>query len=238
MSLSRRQFLAVSGITCSLSIAGCSGPNAGDGIDYGNASVNGETTTPSAETESNSTEINEEDNSITTDSSKDEPEEQEDPESTDEPEESSTDIYTTDNGISLTSARTELTDKVFLESGSPLIPQSGNHLLLIQLSAENTTETAAQLPTPAQFDLRVESETDNPYQVTHRDNPNGVASAVSEPVSGPLFPPQTELSGNDTATGWFIFSIPLDSSTATLQLYASEEGNVVNEWEFSYEIPS
>jgi hypothetical protein len=71
MSLSRRQFLAVSGIACSLSIAGCSGPNAGDGIDYGNASVNSETTTPSAKTESNSTEINEEDNSTTTNSSKD-----------------------------------------------------------------------------------------------------------------------------------------------------------------------
>lgn len=163
---------------------------------------------------------------------------QEDSESTGEQEESSTDTYTTDNGISLTSVRTELTDQVFFVTDSDLIPQSGNHLLLIQLSAENTTETAAQLPTPAQFDLSVESETNNPYQVALQDDPNGVASAISEPVSGPLFPPDTELSENSTAAGWFIFPVPLESTTATLQLHASEGGSVVNRWEFSYEIPS
>lgn len=150
---------------------------------------------------------------------------------------SSQDAYTTDSGIGLTVDRIESTDEFVLDEETPFTSRSGSHTLLIQLSAENTADTEVQLPTPSQFSLEVGAETREPYQVTFQDDPDGLASAISDPVSGPLFPPTTELSEDSSATGWLIFGVPSESSDATLQLRTSE-GSVLNEWTLSFEITS
>ena len=150
---------------------------------------------------------------------------------------SSQDSYTTDSGIGLTVERIESTDEFVLDEDTPFISRSGSHSLLIQLFAENTTDTNVQLPTPSQFRLKADTETGDPYQVDFRDDPDGLASAISEPVSGPLFPPTPELSEGSSATGWLIFGVPSESSEATLQLLGSG-GSVSNEWALSFEITS
>jgi hypothetical protein len=133
--------------------------------------------------------------------------------------------------------RTETTDESVLEKETPLVPQSGARILLVQLSAENTADTKAQLPGPSRFTLEVKTETNDPYQVTFRNDPDGVASAISAPVSGPLFPPRAELSEDSALSGWLIFSVPIESSEGTLQLRASE-GEVLNDWTLSFETTS
>jgi len=150
---------------------------------------------------------------------------------------SSDDSYTTDSGIGLTVDRIEPADEFVLDEETPFVSRSGSHTLLVQLSAENTTDTNVQLPTPSQFRLEVDTETRDPYQVDFRDDPDGLASAISDPVSGPLFPPTPELSEGSSATGWLIFGVPSESSDATLQLHGSES-SVLNEWTLSFEITS
>lgn len=152
-------------------------------------------------------------------------------------EDSSEGVYTTDAGVGLTVDRIEATDELVLDEETPLVPQSGSNMLLVQLSAENTTDTKPRLPSPSQFTLEVNTETNDPYQVTFQNDPDGVASAITDPVSGPLFPPTVELSAGSGASGWLIFSVPTNSSDATLQLRASE-GSVLNEWTLSFEITS
>lgn len=148
---------------------------------------------------------------------------------------SSEGVYTTDAGVGLAVGRTETTDELVIDEETPLVPQSGSHILLVQLSAENTTDTKPRLPSPSQFILEADTETSDPYQVTFQNDPDGVGSAITDPVGGPLFPPTVELSEGSDASGWLIFSVPINSSDATLQLRASE-GSVLNEWTLSFEI--
>lgn len=153
--------------------------------------------------------------------------------STDSSDDSSDSEYSTDSGVKLAITRTEPTAEVILDE-DPLISRDGSHILLVQLSAQNTTDTKVQLPTPSRFTLDVETETKEPYQIVFQDDPNGVASTLSEPVSGAFFPPTAELPPERTTTGWLLFSVPVDSSEATFQLRDSD-GGVLNDWALSYD---
>jgi hypothetical protein len=152
-------------------------------------------------------------------------------------EDSSEDTYTTENGIRLIVSRVETTEEFVLDGETPFVPQGDSRAVLVQLSAENTTDKTVQLPTPSQFTVEAGTDTRDPYQVTFKNDPGGLASTISDPVSGPLFPPTTALSGDSNATGWLIFGVPVESSDATLQLHASD-GSVSNEWALSFETTS
>ncbi|WP_336325684.1 hypothetical protein [Halovenus sp. HT40] len=158
----------------------------------------------------------------------------EDSEPTAQEEGDSQQSYTTDDGIELAVDRVETTDEavLVLDEETSLVPKGELQILVVGLSADNPTESAGQLPTPPQFSIEVDGETQDPYQVTFRDDPDGIASAIAEPVSGSLFPPTTELSSGSETTGWLIFSIPTESATATLRL-RGPEGSVSNEWTVS-----
>jgi len=147
-------------------------------------------------------------------------------------EDSSKKPYSSEDGTQLAVTRTVPTEECTFGDGTPLMSKRGR-LLLIQLAAENTANTKTQLPTPAQFSIEVRDEARDPYQISLKDDPNGLASSISEPVSGPLFPGKSELSGDGSTTGWLIFSVPSESSETTLQLRDPEDA-ILHEWSLSF----
>lgn len=142
--------------------------------------------------------------------------------------------YTTESGLELSVPRSETALEVTLDEDVPLIAKDEQRIVLVRVVGDNPTERAIELPTPDQFTVAVGEETRDPYQVTFQDDPNGLASTISSPVNGPLFPPSETLAAGSQTAGWVIFGAPTDATAATVQLRTSD-GSVSKEWPVSVE---
>lgn len=141
---------------------------------------------------------------------------------------------TTDSRLTLSVGRSETTTEITLGEDTPLVPQSESRLVFVEVVAKNPTDAAVKLPQPDRFTVAAGTETQDPYQVTFQDDPNGVESTINEPVSGPLFPPTAKLASGSEITGWLVSGVPTDATAATLQRRTAE-GNVSKKWSLSVE---
>jgi hypothetical protein len=134
--------------------------------------------------------------------------------------------YSTDDSIDLTldQVETQQGARVWFGEESPITGQSDRiQFVLLHLVATNTTESAIAMPSADDFSLMVGDSQHDPLQVKYAELIDGIESPLTDPVSGPLFPPGDEIGPDEELAGWFVFTIPTNASTVVLELRRNDD---------------
>ncbi len=133
--------------------------------------------------------------------------------------------YSIDDELELTVDRVEAQtggsitlDEITLTGGSDNIT-----FVLPHVVVTNLTESAISSPSFDVFTLRSGGTTRESYQTDYEDEIDDIASSISEPVSGPLFPSVSDIEPDEQADGWLVFRMPEAEDTVTLEARIDED---------------
>jgi len=144
--------------------------------------------------------------------------------------------YTTESELEVTLAEAKIQSGGLVVFGNDTEVAGGSSAITFvipQIVVTNTTESSLSVPTAENFTTRSNGTRQQPYQIELDNMLSGTDSVITEPISGPLFPPTNEIAPEEEAEGWLVFGVPEAGRGVVLELRL--EDDVQKDWSIPLE---